>query len=305
MTFRDQYINSLSFERAGLFNDMEHFLPTFIPVSKEACETFFFVQAISHCVVSYPYSYEIRHLDSYYILFTVDGYGQLYYKNNKYELNPDSFIFICCNDYYRIEAKSPNWIFYGVYINGSKTSGYYKLYSKDDFVLCPSSKVSNIHNIITRLFKHQQAKTGQTELVNSKIITDLLTEILINKAHYHEQINRIPDYISGVKYLFDNNYSKSFTLDALSKEFRISKYKLAREFTYFISESPINYLIKKRIAAAKDMLWHTNKTISEISKSVGMENISHFIRIFKKYTGMTPVTFRKQKAGNIVYYTND
>lgn len=305
LRFREQYINSFSFERTSLTNTMEHFYPTFMPVSKEACETFFFVQAIRHCVVSYPYSYEIKNLDSYYILYTVAGNGQLNYNNNKYKLIPNSFVFICCNDYYRIEAKSPNWNFYGIYVNGGKTSEYYRLYSKNDFVLCPSSKVSNIYNILIKLFNHQQSKTNQTELINSKIITDLLTEILINKAYHHEQINRIPDYILGVKHLFDNSYSENFTLDALSKNFRISKYKLARDFTYYISESPINYLIRKRITVAKDMLWQTNKTVSEISKSVGIENISYFIRIFKKYTGMTPVMFRRQKAGNIVYYTNN
>ncbi|AWO00315.1 AraC family transcriptional regulator [Chitinophaga alhagiae] len=53
-------------------------------------------------------------------------------------------------------------------------------------------------------------------------------------------------------------------------------------------------LIAERMALeARALLKHTNWTISEIAGSLGFEDLSHFIRFFKKYTQVTPREFRR------------
>lgn len=47
-----------------------------------------------------------------------------------------------------------------------------------------------------------------------------------------------------------------------------------------------------RMEKAKEFLIHTNDTVGDISLKTGYENINTFIRIFKKYTGITPGRFR-------------
>lgn len=53
-------------------------------------------------------------------------------------------------------------------------------------------------------------------------------------------------------------------------------------------------LIAERMAVeARALLKHTSWTISEIAGCLGFEDLSHFIRFFKKYTQVTPRDFRK------------
>lgn len=57
--------------------------------------------------------------------------------------------------------------------------------------------------------------------------------------------------------------------------------------------SLINYLIKKRIEVAKDLLSNTDHPVHLISDKVGYGNYSYFTRIFKKETNYTPMDYRK------------
>jgi len=45
---------------------------------------------------------------------------------------------------------------------------------------------------------------------------------------------------------------------------------------------------------AKSLLWGTGKTVSEIAYSLGFEHPSHFAKLFKSRTGMSPTEFRSQ-----------
>ena len=96
---------------------------------------------------------------------------------------------------------------------------------------------------------------------------------------------------SGIALLVLTN---NFDLDDLSIRFNVSKYTLSREFSKYFGISPIEYLIRKRIKIAKELLVDTNYTISEVSLRIGIFNTTHFINLFKKHTGITPLPYRKQ-----------
>ncbi|GEM_PF-6555840 len=103
----------------------------------------------------------------------------------------------------------------------------------------------------------------------------------------------IPEYIKSIKELFDNEYTQSYTLDMLEHRFHVNKYKIAKDFTRCYGTSPISYLNKSRIEHAKKLLLTTDYRINEIGFSVGIETTNHFIRLFKKYTSLTPAVYRK------------
>lgn len=63
--------------------------------------------------------------------------------------------------------------------------------------------------------------------------------------------------------------------------------------------SPIQYLIAYRVEWAKEMLEDTTKYVMEICLECGFENVSYFIRRFKRVTGMTPGEWRKEAMKKI------
>ena len=77
----------------------------------------------------------------------------------------------------------------------------------------------------------------------------------------------------------------------------MSRYRLCREFKSCYQTSPLQYLHRVRIQAAKSLLVETNLKIHEISYETGYENVNHFIAHFKKITGMTPTEYRLDPLG--------
>ena len=68
--------------------------------------------------------------------------------------------------------------------------------------------------------------------------------------------------------------------------------RLCREFKSHYRTSPLQYLHRMRVQAARSLLAETNLKVHEISYEVGYENVNHFIAHFRKLTGLTPREYR-------------
>ncbi|USY53249.1 response regulator [Bacillus sp. 1780r2a1] len=107
-------------------------------------------------------------------------------------------------------------------------------------------------------------------------------------------VQTICDYI-------DQNYSENITRTNLAKIVYLSPDYIARFFKKETGISLINYIIKKRVDIAKDLLTNTNLPIHVISDKVGYGNYSYFTKLFKKETGYTPVEFRRMSDSSSKY----
>lgn len=102
----------------------------------------------------------------------------------------------------------------------------------------------------------------------------------------HEKVSEIVQFIN-------HNYTRQLSLDSISKKFFISQYYLSRTFKGVTGFSFIEYLNSVRIREAQKLLHKTNRKIIDISEEVGFRNISHFGRVFKEVTGISPLAYRK------------
>ena len=98
-------------------------------------------------------------------------------------------------------------------------------------------------------------------------------------------INKVAKYIK-------ENYQKECTLEELSKIAGISRFYLIRIFKDYMGKTPYDYLLDTRIENAKLLLAKGNISITDICHECGFNNMSHFIRTFKKKIGTTPTMYR-------------
>ncbi|MGG1684644.1 helix-turn-helix domain-containing protein [Pseudalkalibacillus sp. NRS-1564] len=82
------------------------------------------------------------------------------------------------------------------------------------------------------------------------------------------------------------------TLDDLSRRYKLNKYQIAKTFKSSVGITPIEYLIETRINKSKDLLKYTDLPINEITYQIGIDNVTHYINLFKKRVGTTPLKFR-------------
>lgn len=87
------------------------------------------------------------------------------------------------------------------------------------------------------------------------------------------------------------------TIAAMAKDLNISHRTLNRRFRDATGLSPQSYLQTLRISTAKDLLRHSNLSISEIAWQVGLQDTSYFARLFHRHCGISPLAYRKAVRG--------
>lgn len=92
----------------------------------------------------------------------------------------------------------------------------------------------------------------------------------------------------AVAHFLDSNFTFEHSLDELAKRFFISKSYLLASFKKTYGISPMQYLNKARIREAQRTLQSTDFPVNNVAAQTGFTNASHFARIYKKYTGITP-----------------
>lgn len=72
----------------------------------------------------------------------------------------------------------------------------------------------------------------------------------------------------------------------------ITKPYLIRLFKQEFGRSPLHYINEKKIEKSQLLLLTTNQPVKEIAYTIGFNDLSYFIRLFKKTVGLTPAAYR-------------
>lgn len=87
---------------------------------------------------------------------------------------------------------------------------------------------------------------------------------------------------------------ESVSMKEMAELCRLSPSYFSRLFNREMGESFVNYVNRRKVEMAKRLLLNTDESVSHISGEVGYLNVSHFIDVFKRQTGVTPSIFRQQ-----------
>ncbi len=93
-----------------------------------------------------------------------------------------------------------------------------------------------------------------------------------------------------------HNYEIKITVQDITDKFYVSRATLAKMFQKNVGESFLSYLNKLRINLASTLLRDTMLPINEIMQRVGFTDNVHFLRTFKKYTGLSPSAYRERNC---------
>jgi AraC-like DNA-binding protein len=90
------------------------------------------------------------------------------------------------------------------------------------------------------------------------------------------------------------NYSRTLLLKEVADAVGASKSYLSRIFHNEMGVSLWEYLGRYRVLKARDLLALTDESITDIAARVGFEDVGYFGRVFRRYTGQSPRTYRQQ-----------
>ncbi|MBC8060721.1 MAG: helix-turn-helix domain-containing protein [Clostridiaceae bacterium] len=263
-----------------------------------AKSTYFYVEEVGYFKTRSTYFTERENLNSYLIIFVLSGKGYLEYKGKSYTIYKGQGFLIDCMEYqyYRADAKDP-WEILWVHFNGGTSYGYYQQFSKNSSPLCSFEENTIVPSILHELISTHQEINIRTEPLSSKLLLDLLTEFLFTINIPDSSETFVPEYIKRIMKELDRGLQEKITLDMLAQKYSMNKFHLEKEFKKFIGISPNEYVISNRISLGKELLKYSDLPVSEISFKTGIDNVSHFINLFKNREGITPLAFRKKWQG--------
>jgi transcriptional regulator GlxA family with amidase domain len=93
------------------------------------------------------------------------------------------------------------------------------------------------------------------------------------------------------KWLF-SHFREDVQLDELASRVGMSPRNFARRFKTATGEAPLAYLHRLRIDAARHYLESEHRSVQEVSRAVGYEDVAFFRRLFQRYTGASPRAYR-------------
>ena len=105
---------------------------------------------------------------------------------------------------------------------------------------------------------------------------------------WHNIVWNTQDYI-------DKNLDAKLSIKSFAQRYNLSPRHLSRIFSEQTGVSLRQYILQRKLAAAKKMLYNPRFSVKEISVSLGFNSESYFCSFFKKQTGKTP----KQYAENV------
>lgn len=147
--------------------------------------------------------------------------------------------------------------------------------------------------IAAQLFEAVEKKAPAYEL-NTVGALYLFLGIIFQKNYYTAYTKttrrnlKEANHIKPVLEYIENHYMEKISLEKMSRIAGISPKYFCRCFKIFFHMTASDYLNYKRMEQACYELTVLDKSVTEVGFDCGFHDTSYFIRIFKKYKGMTP-----------------
>ena len=115
-----------------------------------------------------------------------------------------------------------------------------------------------------------------------------------NTSYFEGSSNQHPDEdIVQAQIWLQDNYQRNIKISELAKRFDMSVRNFNRRFKFATSQSPLQFLQKKRIQIAKDLLQTSNLSVTEIADKIGYQDVGYFTQLFKKQLATSPRGYRE------------
>ena len=152
-----------------------------------------------------------------------------------------------------------------------------------------------IENILEAMISESKTKQTSWGKINENYLNILVTKMLRKTQiafHTHSEITvweELSEYI-------DQNLGNELSLSSLAEKCFYNPSYFSRIFKKKFGVSLVEYVARKRLDYAIELLGDSELSVDEISSKAGFSDRSKFYYAFSKYIGGTPTDYRKQKV---------
>lgn len=229
----------------------------------------------------------------YHYLQTEKGVGKIEIQGKSYLLNENEGILIAPFIPHSYAKKTDEWFTMFITFTGTMESSLSQALGNKQIIFIPKEQgiiiAKELFDMISQ-YENPSADAKYFSLASYHLLMNFIDNSafnLLNEPLYQK-------YVLPVIKEIETSYASEITVQKLSQQVYVTPQYLSRLFSKFLGCSVYKYLTNYRINKAKELLLtHQRMEIQQISQLVGFLDTSHFIAMFKKFTGITPLDFRK------------
>ena len=143
--------------------------------------------------------------------------------------------------------------------------------------------------LIEKYFGHQEAiMVSKILMINTHQLPQHTFSV------FQLQRNHSDEKIVEAQLFIEKNYEHSLSIEGLAGRYYMSNRNFARRFEAATGNTPLEYLQRVRIEAAKKLLENSNDSIDQVAFKCGYEDIGFFRKIFKRQVAINPKEYQKK-----------
>jgi AraC-like DNA-binding protein len=252
-----------------------------------------------------------RYHPYYEVIYVTEGESQFEVSKTVYDIKPNSIVFINNLESHKLQI----------------TSYPYKRF----FILIKPNYLYSVINdpVLLSIFKQRPSHFRHAiilDQIDKEFMEDIYNDISTEKAsqltfwetalgaylqlilitlfrRYHDcfpaaELTSSMNTILSIQKYIEENYLEPISLTETARQFYLDQSYLSRLFKRLTGFTFHEYIILQRINHAKGLLVYSSQNTTQVGINSGFNNVNHFIRIFKKYEGITPYHYRSKSRSS-------
>ena len=142
-------------------------------------------------------------------------------------------------------------------------------------------------SLVTRLEQELGSRHEGRKIMLETLFIELLLFYCRRFSVDDGPATRVMPVARAIGYM-NRNYPDALTLETLADVASVSKRSLIRQFNNTTGLSPMRYLQKVRVAKARAMLEHGDRSITQVALDNGFNDPAYFSAVFSRHTGLSP-----------------
>lgn len=246
--------------------------------------------------------------DTFCLLFSISGSGLLTLNDQKWRLKhltlytimPGETFMLKTEPYQKHELYLFRFQLYTLQdqnIGEVSTEHARSLLNKWQFI--DISSIEQIHSLLSDMTEEWQRPESISFFKSQTLFQQLIMQLF---TLHKEDICDTAHALFKTKQYIDQHSEEPLSLTSLSHMAGISSNHYSELFKKHFDVSVTDYITKKRMARAKQLMAKGSAKLKDIALEIGYQDPYYFSRIFKKKTGMTPSTYMKSRQRKIAAY---
>ena len=144
-----------------------------------------------------------------------------------------------------------------------------------------------------------KAKQSPERILSRKILEQIVKigfPSAFETALYNIAMTLIVRFIKEMISYIQQSFAGEISLREFGERFHLSEKYVSRYFKEHFHITLSKYVTYLRLEHAKQLLQNTDIPVTEVAMLSGYQNVSYFIRSFKKTYGVSPLKYRKNKS---------